>query len=119
MGRVFQIFESREGDIWVGIYRCLVQFPANGGPGRVWNGDNGLSSRGMGVLGQDRDGNMWMGTGDEGALKLATGGCLTYFARNGIGMDGVISMAETRRGDLYLAGRMESEGFRIAIRSRE
>jgi ligand-binding sensor domain-containing protein/signal transduction histidine kinase len=117
LGRVFQIFESREGDVWVGIYRCLVQFPANGGPGRVWNGDNGLSSRGVGTMGQDRDGNIWMGTGDEGALKLATGGVLTYSDRNGIGMDAVISIAETRRGSLYLAGRKESEGFHIAVRT--
>lgn len=115
-GRVFDIFESREGDIWVGIYRCLVQFPANGGPARVWNGDNGLPSRGVVTLGQDRDGNLWMGTGDQGALKLATGGILTY-AGAGLGVDGVILIGETLRRELYFAGRTESGGFLVGVPS--
>ena len=58
-----------------------------------------------------------MGTADEGIYKLAAGGTLTYSADDGIGMDGVISVAETLRGELYIAGRLESEGFRIGIRS--
>jgi ligand-binding sensor domain-containing protein/signal transduction histidine kinase len=115
--RVFDIFESREGDVWVGMYRCLAQFPADGAPVRVWTKDNGLPSRGVGGLAQDRDGNLWMGTGDLGAFKLAAGGILTYSIADGIGMDAVISVAETRRGELYIAGRQESEGFRIGFRS--
>ena len=114
--RVFDIFESREGDIWVAMYRCLAQFPADEAPVRVWTKDNGLPSRGVGALGQDRDGNLWMGTGDLGAFKLAAGGGLTYSSEDGIGADAVISIAETLRGELYIAGRRESEGFRIAVR---
>lgn len=117
LGRVFDIFEARDGDMWVGIYRCLAQFPADGGPARIWNGDNGIPSRGIGALGQDRDGNLWMGTGDVGGLKLATGGVLTYPAGSGIGVDAVIAIAETLRGELYFSGRKESEGFRIGARS--
>ena len=60
--RVFDIFESREGDVWVGIYRCLAQFPADGAPVRVWTKDNGLPRNGALSLGQDRDGNLWIGT---------------------------------------------------------
>ena len=98
LGRVFDIFEAREGDMWVGIYRCLAQFPADGGPARIWNGDNGLPSCGksaplakigMAICGWERA--TWAG------LKLATGGVLTYSAGNGIGVDGVISVGETVR----------------------
>src|ERR1017187_9944080 len=115
--RVFDIFESREGDVWVALYRSLAQYPADGAPPRLWTKENGLPSRGVGSLGQDRDGNLWMGTGDLGVFKLAAGGILTYSAEDGIGMDGVISVGETRRGELYIAGRLESEGFRIGVRS--
>ena len=115
--RAFDIFETRDGDVWVGMYRYLAQFPAGEAPARVWAKENGLPSRGVGTLGQDRDGNLWLGTGDVGAFKLAAGGNLTYSAADGIGMDAVISVAETLSGELYLAGRQESEGFRIAIRS--
>ena len=114
---IFDIFESREGDIWVSMYRCLAQFPADGAPARGWTKDNGLPSRGVGALGQDRAGNLWLGTGDEGAFKLAAGRILTYSAADGIGMDAVISIAETLRGQLYIAGRLESGGFRIGFRS--
>ncbi len=115
-GRVFDIFETRDGDIWVGIYRCMAQFPANGSPARIWKGENGLPSRGIGTFGQDRDGNLWMGTGDQGALKLATGGVLTYTG-DGLGVDGVIAIGETLRGELYFGGRRESGDFRAGVRS--
>ena len=88
-------------------------------PYKWWTKENGLPSRGIGALGQDRDGNLWMGTGDQGVFKLVPGGILTYSAEDGIGMDGVISIAETLRGELYFAGRLESEGFRIGIRSAD
>jgi ligand-binding sensor domain-containing protein len=114
-GHVFDIFESRDGDVWVGIYRCLAQFPADGAPVRVWTKENGLPGRGIGALGQDQDGNMWLGTGDLGAFKLVAGGTLTYSIDDGIGADGVISIAETLKGELYTGGRKESEGFRVAL----
>jgi ligand-binding sensor domain-containing protein/signal transduction histidine kinase len=115
--RVFDMFESREGDVWVGMYRCLAQFPADGDPVRLWTKDNGLPSRGALSLGQDRDGNLWLGTEDLGAFRLAAGGTLTYSTEDGIGMDAVISVAETLRGELYIAGRQQTGGFRIGVRS--
>jgi ligand-binding sensor domain-containing protein len=115
--RVFDIFESREGDVWVAMFRFLAQFPADGAPVRVWTKENGLPPGGVGTMGQDRDGNLWMGTGDLGAFKLAAGGMLSYSTEDGIEMDAVISVAETLRGELYIAGRRVSEGFRVAIRS--
>ena len=114
---VFDMFESRDGDVWVAMYRSLAQFPADGGPARVWINGNGLPSRGVGSLGQDRDGNLWMGTCDLGAFKLAAGKNLTYSPADGLGMDAVISISETLQGDLYIAGRKESEGFRVGFRS--
>jgi ligand-binding sensor domain-containing protein/signal transduction histidine kinase len=117
LGRVFDILETREGDVWAAIYRCVAQFPVDGTRVRIWDKENGLPSRGVGSLSQDRDGNLWMGTGDQGAFKLAAGGILTYSTSDGIGMDGVVSVAETLRGELFVAGRLESEGFRVATRS--
>jgi ligand-binding sensor domain-containing protein/signal transduction histidine kinase len=115
--RVFDIFESQEGDVWVGMYKCLAQFPADGAPARVWTKDHGLPSHGVLALAQDRDGSLWLGTDDLGAFKLATGGILTYSTEDGIGMDSVISVAETLRGELYIAGRTDSGVFRVGFRS--
>jgi ligand-binding sensor domain-containing protein/signal transduction histidine kinase len=115
--RVFDIFQSREGDIWVGMYRYLAQFSADETLVHIWTEDDGLPSRGIGTLAQDRDGNLWMGTGDLGVFKLAAGGILTYSPRDGIGGNAIISISETVRGKLYLGGRLESEGFRISTTS--
>jgi hypothetical protein len=98
------------------MYRCLAQFPADGTPARVWTKDNGLPSREVLALGQDRDGNLWLGTADQGTFKLAAGGILTYSSGDEIGMDVVISVGETLRGELYIAGNMESGPFRIGFR---
>lgn len=118
-GRVFDVLESRDGDVWVAIYRCLAQFPADGSSAHIWTKENGLPGRGVGAIAQDRDGNLWLGTGDLGAFKLAVGGILTYSQEDGLGVDAVISIAETLGGELYAAGRQEAEGFRVAIRSRD
>ena len=115
--RVFDILQSRDGDIWVGMYRYLLQFPADRSGVRVWNKDNGIPSRGIGTLAQDRDGNIWLGTGDQGAYKLSAGSMLTFSNEDGVGADAVISIAETRRGELYFGGRLEWGGFRIAVRA--
>ena len=112
--RVFDIFESREGDVWVGMYRCLAQFPANGAPAQVWTKDNGLPPNGALSLGEDRDGNLWLGTDDLGAFKLAAGGVLTYSTEDRIEM---WSVAETLRDELYIAGSTQSLGFRVGFRS--
>jgi signal transduction histidine kinase/ligand-binding sensor domain-containing protein len=114
--RVFQILESREGDVWACMFGFLAQFPADGGPARVWTKDNGLPSQGTWSLGQDRDGNLWLGTDDLGAYKLAAG-ILSYSTADGITMDGVHSVAETLRGEVYLAGGTESGRYLIGVRS--
>jgi ligand-binding sensor domain-containing protein/signal transduction histidine kinase len=114
---VFNIFESRDGDVWVGMYRCLADFPADGSSVRVWTKDNGLPSRGVMSLGQDRDGNLWLGTDDLGVFKLSASGILTYSAEDGIGVDVVNSVAETLRGELFIGGNQESGNFRIGLRS--
>ena len=109
---MFDIFESREGDVWVGMYRCLAQFPGGRAPVRVWTKDNGCPATGALALGQDRDGNLWLGTDDLGAFKLAAGGILTYSTEDGIGMDSRDLGRRDARGELYIAGRTDSAGFR-------
>ena len=52
----------------------------------MWTKDNGIPSRGVASLGQDRDGNLWLGTDEAGAFKLAAGGNLTYSTEDGIGV---------------------------------
>jgi ligand-binding sensor domain-containing protein/signal transduction histidine kinase len=115
--RAFQIFESREGDMWAGTIAFLAQFPSDGGPVHVWTKDNGLPSRGARSLGQDRDGNLWLGTDELGVYKLSAG-ILTYSTGDGIVMDSVLSVDETRRGQLYITGTTGLEAsFRVGFPS--
>jgi hypothetical protein len=67
-------------------------------------------------LGQDRDGNLWLGTDELGAYKLAAG--ILSYSTGEIGMEVVLSVDETRSGELYIAGGTGFEGsFRIGFRS--
>src|ERR1051326_1519696 len=69
-------YSNREGDIWVGLYQYLAQFPGDETPFHVWTEHNGLPLRRILSVGQDRNGNIWLGTDDLGAYKLAAGGAL-------------------------------------------
>jgi ligand-binding sensor domain-containing protein/signal transduction histidine kinase len=99
--RVYCLFESSKGDIWAGMYRWLGQFPSDGGPLRIWDKKNGLAEYGVMSIGEDRDGNLWLGTSDMGVMKLSSSGFETYSQEEGI--SAVTSISETLRGDLYAA----------------
>jgi ligand-binding sensor domain-containing protein/signal transduction histidine kinase len=115
--RVFMLFESREGDVWASMFQHLAQFPASGTPVRVWGKEHGLP-RTILALGQDRDGNLWLGTDDLGAVKQTAGGLLTYTEADGLESN-VYSIAETRGGELYAAGHPPLGGLRINVRQGE
>src|ERR1022692_3787784 len=86
--RVFDIFESREGDVWVALYRSLAQYPADGAPPRLWTKENGPPSRGGGSLGQDREGSRFLEiSGQDGGPPTAR----------------VFDIFESREGDVWVA----------------
>jgi len=105
-------------------------------PGRIW-----IASRGAGLmtlergrlvrhasdprflhagpvgLTEDRDGNVWVSTQVQGAMKIARHGLITYDQSDGLGQ-GINAIFENRAGDLlvssagYRISRFDGHGFR-------
>src|ERR1043166_3301464 len=45
--------ESKNGDIWAGMFRALAQFPHDGGPVRVWKRNDGLPGKSIISIAED------------------------------------------------------------------
>jgi sugar lactone lactonase YvrE len=76
----------------------------------AWDERNGLRDPSLTAVTEDREGNLWLGTGSSGALRLARQGLVGYTASDGLaeerigalftGADGVLY---TRSGDSFHA----------------
>ena len=116
--RIFVLFESRKGDIWAGMYQYLAQFPAGGRPAHLWSKQDGIPRHGPTAIGQDHDGNLWLGSADTGIARLAASGFLTYGLDELAGAV-VKSVSETREGELYTGGQTEAGKLAVRVRSGE
>lgn len=97
------LFQSSTGQLWVGLSTALAQFDPKDSRDsprfRRYVNELGVSKLFVQTLTEDRDGNLWIGT-DNGALKLARNGFVTYTEADGLGESFVSSLFESRAGDL-------------------
>jgi signal transduction histidine kinase/streptogramin lyase len=79
---IYQLFETSDGRFWAATNNGLAESTAPGEPRpaqfRVYGAGNGLSHYEITTLTEDIAGNLWMGTGAAGAMKLTRGGFTTY-----------------------------------------
>lgn len=69
--KIFSLFKSRDGKIWVGGETGLASFD-----GERWNyftTVNGLPKSAVCALAEDKDGTLWIGTKSEGMFTLQNG----------------------------------------------
>jgi len=85
---VFQLFETSDRRFWIATNKGLVEFFPDGDEhGRrfhTYTRRNGLSFQEITALNEDTGGNVWLGTGSAGAMKLASNGFVTYDAQDGL-----------------------------------
>ena len=67
---------------------------------RSWTEENGLTERSLTAVAEDRDGNLWMGTESQGAMRIARHGFIGYSTREGLGHPAVLSIFDAN-GALY------------------
>ena len=103
--RVFDIHESSDGALRAGTNTALLEFPSDDEqhvkPTRIDTNESGFSYREIESLGEDRDGNIWLGT-VTGAMKIARNGFRTL--NEGDGLSGINALFKSPAGDLYAYG---------------
>ena len=104
-----QLFQASDGRLWAGSNVGLIQFmPTDSGEFRfrLYSEAHGLSYHEVASLAQDRNGNLWLGTLNGGAAKIARTGFTTFGGADGL--YGSNSLMATRAGDLVVLGWTES-----------
>lgn len=87
-GWIFQLFETADRRFWAGTNAGVIEFfpdsDIKGRQFRTYTTRNGLSYHEITALNDDLNGNLWLGTSTEGAVKLSGNGFVTYDSEDGI-----------------------------------
>jgi ligand-binding sensor domain-containing protein/signal transduction histidine kinase len=101
-GQVIEgLLESRAGEIWVATWDRLAIYRNTAGQQRLESYTIGKQLPGHGpitTLGEDQSGNVWVGA--HGAERIAAGGFRSYTQEDGLGSNHILSILETKRGEL-------------------
>jgi len=112
--------ETSDGRLWFATHDGLWQSIPGRAPGEIqgflnYGIANGLSDKGIYALGEDRDGNLWLGSEAGGAMKIARNGIRTYTESDGLRRTPIRSLFEDRAGKLFVfsgfAGEVFLQGF--------
>jgi signal transduction histidine kinase/ligand-binding sensor domain-containing protein len=99
------ILRDSAGRLWVctadGLSEMLPEPDSRGRHFRTYTNFNGLGSRFVWSAAEDRDGNLWL-TSQAGVMKLAGNGFSTWRQGDGLGLNPVIAVTESRVGELVV-----------------
>lgn len=120
------VFEDSRGRLWIGNNGIgvllhdgerTIDFTRKNGLGRRDHRSGRLPGRRPGdasegapslhrvfSIGEDRDGNIWFGTMEQGAWRFDGASLRNFTAKEGLTSDGILAIYRDRRGDLWLAG---------------
>jgi ligand-binding sensor domain-containing protein/signal transduction histidine kinase len=97
---VHALHQSSDGRMWIGTQGGGLNV-FDGERFRNYSAAQGLSNR-IEALAEDRDGNLWVGTQASGAMKIARSGLLSYSEMDGLGNPEIVSIFESRAGELIV-----------------
>ena len=100
---VRSIYQSSDKRLWIGTASGLSEFTSGAGRAHFRNltTDNGLIGSAIYALQEDLDGNLWIGTKENGVMKMARGGLVTYSAPDGYHSGNFSSsIFESQKGEL-------------------
>lgn len=94
------LLEASDGRIWAGSFPGVTEISADRTTTRSYTAAEGLPALGIFSLGEDRDGNLWMGSDDGGVMRLGHDGFRRFDTRDGLASTCVDSLFENRDGQL-------------------
>jgi ligand-binding sensor domain-containing protein/two-component sensor histidine kinase len=105
-GRLQAALETSDGRIWFGTPEGLWELIPGAAPGEIdgfqnYGTANGLSDHEIAALGEDCEGNLWLGSVIGGAMKIARNRICTYAEADGLRSTRFGSLFEDRAGKLF------------------
>jgi ligand-binding sensor domain-containing protein/two-component sensor histidine kinase len=106
------LFQASDGGLWAGSHQGLIRVvPTQDGNDfrvRTYTAAQGLSSRPVHSVAEDRGGNLWVGTAG-GAARLARSGITAFTEADGL--NGTSAIFNDRAGNLFVVAGPSSEHF--------
>jgi ligand-binding sensor domain-containing protein/signal transduction histidine kinase len=97
------LFEDREKNMWVGTTNGLNRFRDD--RFTTYSDTEGLPSDEPVVVLQDRAGQIWIGYHNSGLVAFSPGPLRVYTKRDGLPSNEILSLHESRNGDLLISTR--------------
>jgi len=110
------LYRSADGRIFIGTRGGGLSVLDGSKRFRNYATPEGLSNT-INALAEDHHGNVWAGTQSSGAIKVTSGGLVSYRQADGLGSPDIISIFEDRAGELcvisskWTINRFDGEGF--------
>ncbi|MEZ5072741.1 MAG: two-component regulator propeller domain-containing protein [Bacteroidales bacterium] len=98
---VSTIFEDRQGRIWAGTWGGGLACIRSGGDVRIYNEENGLRGLKVWSLTQDREGNLLIGTQENGMLVFKGEQFVSFGPADGLADPQVWSILEHSNGEFW------------------
>jgi ligand-binding sensor domain-containing protein/signal transduction histidine kinase len=99
--KIFALFESRNGQLWVGTQKGLGNF--DGQKWKVFTTRDGLSENSVRAIAEDDGGNLWIGTESRGLNFFKDGKFTSYHADgNGLPGDDISCLYAEKGGVLWV-----------------
>ncbi len=107
---VWSMLEDSKGKVWLGTSGGLMAWNGDADPAhapQTYTEVNGLTTNEITALCLDREGNLWLGSGGGGAMRLARNGFVTYTPADHVsfgrftGING--TLFSDRAGEVYVA----------------
>ncbi len=95
---VTRLLATADGRLWATCFGGLSEIAPDRASIRTYTATEGLAGLGMWSLGEDRNGNLWIGSDDAGVMRLAHGGFRRFDARDGLTSLRVGALFENRDG---------------------
>jgi ligand-binding sensor domain-containing protein/signal transduction histidine kinase len=99
--QIFALFETRSGQLWSGTQNGLANW--DGRQWKLFTTRDGLSENVVRAIAEDADGNLWVGTGDQGLDFFKDGKFISYqAAENGLPGNDISCLYADQDGVLWV-----------------
>ena len=96
------IIQTSDGYINIGTYEGLARFDGMNFTTHKRSSDNDLTFVSVRAILEDSQGNLWIGSNDEGLQRISPEGKKTYTTKNGLPNNSIRCLAEDQSGNVWV-----------------